>query len=364
MAHLTIQFAKYIYDYSIETRRPARGPLFHRWVPNGRSDALVLNLPGGVVSMWFERRGKTTGIGYIEYDHKSAEFDVELMARQALLDGGALFGEVSLTGLTDAEYQAVVENRVGSEDFVSLGKRVVQDYVDPSILMLTQLLRDVYGQYWLKVQDAFDSRRYSLGHHCHLLEMKWQAPDKSWHEFVPNEPTHAVIYARATFNRKYPEYLSSQTWSQIQRLLDAGYTPPLASVIAQYAHRLADQGFLRQALVEAVTAVELAIDHRLKSGNSPLANSIRGFEKLPLDACLVISAANLSISADTLSEALRCITIRNKAVHEGVDPPPTATTALNALLETISHLLGEPRIQFPSAWTGNEVRAREEDWEQ
>ena len=364
MAQLTIRFAKYIYDYSTDIRRPARGPIFHRWLPDGQTDALVLKMPGGNVSMWFERRGKMTGVGYIEYDDKSADFDVDRMARQALLDGGALFGELTLTALTDAEYQAVLEERIGSEEYVTLGKRVVKDYLDPSIRRLTQLLREVFGQYWLGAHQAYDSRHYSLGHHCYLLGVKWLASDKTLHDFIPNARTHAILTATYTLGRKYPEYLSQQSWGQVRQLLETSYTPPLAAVIAQSAHRLADQGFLRQALVEAVTAADLAIEHRLKSGGSPLAESIGGFENLPLSACLVIAAANVPIPANTLTEAIRCIKIRNEVVHEGTDPPPTTSTALDSLLETISQLLGEPRIQYPSAWTGNELRVRPEDWEQ
>src|SRR5207244_2434575 len=164
-----------------------------RWLPNGRADALTRVAPGGTISLWFERRGKVSGIGYIEYSDRGAEFDAERMERQALLDAGPLFGELALAAVSEAEHEAVTQGRTDSVEYVTLGKRVVQEYIDPAIHALAQLLRDVFGQHWLRVPDGFDSRRYSLGQHSHLLDMYWQAADKSWHEFLPNERTHVPI---------------------------------------------------------------------------------------------------------------------------------------------------------------------------
>ncbi|NNM70530.1 MAG: hypothetical protein HKM00_11325, partial [Gallionella sp.] len=71
------------------------GPLFHRFVPNGRNDAVFLTPFGDPyeIRVWFERSAKLVN-GFLKWERNGSQFDESIMRRQAKLDGGPLRGEM------------------------------------------------------------------------------------------------------------------------------------------------------------------------------------------------------------------------------------------------------------------------------
>ena len=72
------------------------GVLFHRWLPDGMSDALTLkpnkeDYGDITTNLWFERRGYLKD-GFIKYDHVRKEVDPVVMEKQGLLVAGPLYG--------------------------------------------------------------------------------------------------------------------------------------------------------------------------------------------------------------------------------------------------------------------------------
>jgi hypothetical protein len=355
---LSIRFATWI-AHGFAGR--AHGPLFHRWLPDGPKNALRLGSPDSGIAIWFERCGFRDR-GFIEFDKDRREIDPGDMERQAILDAGPLRGELLLRDLTAGEFEAVSSNRVGDADYINVGKRAAKR-IDSVLASLTQILRAQYGQYWIEPAHAFDSRRYSLGQHFHLMSATWSTDGTTWHDFRPNDPANAEITLRAG-NAPYGELLTRQDWDNLQDLLSNEFQPELAAALAARAHELADADLHRHALIEAVSAVEAAIETRLRSelhADEGFLKSVQSFWELPLPARLVAVGASL-LTPDDLRGALKAIKHRNAIIHEGEETLNTRAE-VRGLLRVVRALLPGPRLKFGSARLGNEMRANASDWE-
>lgn len=150
-----------------------------------------------------------------------------------------------------------------------------------------------------------------------------------------------------------------------------GFEPTLASVILIQAHRLLDQGNLRYALIEGVSAVELALSEFMRKkllASSSLREFTSEFENLSFKAKVITVATALGkIPMQDIENIIKAYNMRNKIVHEGWSPADSELTEvvrnLFSLLRTTALLLGGPRFKFLSANTGNTLR-NPEQWEQ
>lgn len=211
MARLSIQFGAWLNSHEY---RP-NGPLFHRWLPNGRQDPLSLSSPTNEwkLEFWFERCGFRDR-SFIKFDDKRREVDPEVMKRQAVLDAGAVRGELRFAELDDDTLAAVGNDKVGSDLYVALGS-MARRIIDSELVKLTRLLRVQYGQYWIEQFQPFDSRRYSLGEHFARLSARWSSDDENWKKFIPNKPELAPIFVR-TGGEPYDQLLTQSDWPKLQ----------------------------------------------------------------------------------------------------------------------------------------------------
>src|SRR5437867_819923 len=156
---LFLRFTVHLDNYEIDKLVRPKGPLFHRWLPDGRADAIIVPTEDkrNRVELWFERKGYVNTGGFIRYDGKRAEVDVEVMKLQGHLDGGQLWGECQYAHATTSELDAIRQDREGSDDYVELAKRVV-DFLYAPLSAFIDLLRIQYGKYWLPVLQPWDSR--------------------------------------------------------------------------------------------------------------------------------------------------------------------------------------------------------------
>jgi hypothetical protein len=93
MATLLLKFGVLLENYNIEEFDRHKGPLFHRWLPDGEKDAILVDVPDPTAELkvWFERRGFVDD-RWIRFDYSRPEIDPEIMERQAILDAGPLRG--------------------------------------------------------------------------------------------------------------------------------------------------------------------------------------------------------------------------------------------------------------------------------
>jgi hypothetical protein len=283
------------------------------------------------------------------------------MERQAKLDTGPLLGEARFNNVTDAELEAVQDDRVGSEEYITLGKRLVE-FLYPTLSNFISILRTQYGQYWLRELEPWNSRKQSLGQYCSTtLGLKWRDEnEKQWKPFRPTElQQHLTL--RVPRGRGWAEYLTKDDWEQLASSFDPDRAPSLAAIILGKAYEFCDNEELRQAFVEGVTALELALNEfaRRKQIDGPLSRQELG-RVLKLQVREKFSATALMsdwVSKSAIEETLKAINIRNEIVHDGYTPEPSDEHVLRTLFQTITAFLHGDEYKFPVLIAGNRLEA-------
>jgi hypothetical protein len=358
MGKLLLDFVVQLKDNDQPYPFDHNGPLFHRWLPDGEIDAIVLNTgdPSVELKVSVERRGFVDSSGHVRFDWERKDIDPTVVARQAVLEGGYLVGWLTIEVSND-ELESLRTLPMGSAAFEAFGKRVVK-LIYPQVSKLIELLRTNYGQYWLKELDKWDSRKRSLGSYCAGLGVRWSHDGgKTWSNFIPNK---RVSKSSATISLPRDEdfrceLLTKEDWLGLSDVINSTYQPSLAASLVIRAYQLLDQGHLRQAFIEGVTALEVALDDyvRQKRGTSPtLAGYIEQFQALPLPVKVASVAVISGIVAD-VDATVAAYKIRNEVVHEGKHPSDTDESKLSALLGTAAALIPGPSFRFPRHHTQN-----------
>jgi len=352
--------------------RNFEGPLFHKWLPDDEKDALVLDTgtENAVLKVWFERRGFLEG-GLIKYDVTRKEVNPTVIPTQAALTAGSLFGSMEIQGLTEEEVTPIRENKIGDASYVALGDQVVNKLIYPSVSRFINTLRGKYGQYWIRELHKWDSRNETLGAYCRFLLLKWSLDEgATWSDFIPDEPSAYTTWVVGTVE-SFRKYLTQEDWKDLAQLSNQKYEPPLASIFLSRASQLLDEEDYKYALIEGITALELAVSEAIKpklQADDKLVNAIQRFWTLPIGTQVII-VATLSgrISQENLSHSLQAIEIsnyiRNQAIHEGKIPKDEMKVHISGLLNTVAALLFGPNYKLPSARLGNRIMTVEE-WDQ
>ena len=358
---LYLSFAVSLKNYTIPEIVQPNGPLFHRWLPDGRTDAVSVPTADerDRLVFWFDRRGYVAA-DFIRYDNARQEVDPEVMKRQGHLDAGPLRGEAQYAHATSAELEALREDRQGSDEYIALGKRVI-DFLYPPLAVFIDLLRCQYGQYWLPELQPWDSRTQSIGSFCHSsIFLRWREnEDQGWREFLPTERTGTIRVPRLP-GRGFGEYLTETDWKYLQKTFDPNAGISLALRLLGRAHELGDSGHVAEAFIQLVTGAELAIEHfltmRVSGFSKEMASSKQSFSTLPLKTRLTVLVTAASLAPQvTLEKALQAIDLRNEIVHQGKQPQDPDGTMFLALMQCAKALLGLKELKTPVLYPVNEL---------
>src|SRR6185437_8791719 len=171
--------------------------------------------------------------------------------------------------------------------------------IQPPVSRLIHILRTHYGQYWIDELQEWDSRKQSLGSYLSApIQSKWSLDSgMRWARLMPTqEEQHIEI--RLAAKPGYGEFLTKDDWQEISRVVASDYEPSFASVILARTHRLLDQGEINQALIEGVTAVEVALSDFMRAkvaANKLLADKVQSFWNIPLPAQIISVVATLGV---------------------------------------------------------------------
>ena len=362
---LFLSFTLHLENYEIDKHVRPKGPTFHRWLPEGRADAVTVPLEDkrNRIELWFERRGYVDR-GFIRYSGKRSEVDVEVMKCQGRLDGGQLWGEGEFASITTSELDAVRQDQKNSDEYIALAKRVI-GFLYPPVSAFINLLRTQYGQYWLNELQPWDSRTQSLGSYCSAtLWLQWrEREDQLWRDFRPTELSCTISASRLP-GRAFGEYLTEKDWRRIQTTFNPKESTPLALGLIGRAHELWDKGHLREAFVQAATATELAVEYfvaKRKNGQSSLVGlPEQQLFNLPLKTQIwILAIASSHVPQATLDNAVTAIELRNDIVHKGKQPNSAHGQLLQSLLECAKAFLGLDELKMPVLTTTNESTGAE-----
>jgi len=274
------------------------------------------------------------------------------MSEQGVLHAGAVFGELKTT-VNDKELLALREQKMGTHEYLSLAEKLAQQLMYPTFARFLDICRTNFGQYWIKQLEAWDSRKTSLGLYCQSLHLQWSSDDgKSWTAFLPNEPV-LVVKSEGYKSSNQLQYISHESWDRLVKATVGGYKPTVAATTLSLAHEFMDKGDLRQAFIEGVSALEVAIESYFEANLDPeLRKSMAQFLEINLPA-RVVSAATLvgGNSKVDLGMLLEAIKVRNRIVHDGWDPSRDAGAIekLHELLKGAALFISGPGFLFPSS---------------
>jgi hypothetical protein len=255
---LKLKFGINLEDYQYSKLALHHGPLFHKWLPNGEKDSIRLESGDTNVDIkiWFEQRGYMDN-GLIEFSYDRREINPEIISTQAILDAGPLMGMLEIRGISEEEVIPLRKNMIGDYRYIALGKIIVNNWIYPSVFRFLNILRTNYGQYWIREIKEWDSRKESLGSYCRMLNLNWSLDeDTNWKTFQPEK---SVLKLEIVLNKDFSEYLTEKDWIDLSKIVQEKYDPPLSVFQLMRAHQLSDEGNLKHAFIEGVSALEIAL---------------------------------------------------------------------------------------------------------
>ncbi len=332
------------------------GAAFHRWLPNGRADAIELGTghPGSHLHVWFKRWGRVIErdngtLAEVVYVPNVAELTDEAVAMQGRLSSGPLLGELSTAAWSAVERAAVQEGAIGNDTYIALAKRVLEVLVPPLQRLIGSLQTD-HGQYWLRDLETWDARKSSIGNYCRSLQLSHSLDGgQSWREFTPSENVISLkgsysglaVYRRA--------HLSRDDWFGLPALAKSFPLDSPALELIGNARELEDlRSDLRTAVVHTATAAEVAVSEFLSrdaDGKRYLLAVIPGFENLTAEAKFsIIGAALVRVPHDILVASAPAWDFRHRIVHKGWRPREddrlAVSRAVASLQQATAALLG------------------------
>lgn len=343
------------------------GPLFHRWLPNGKSDSLTIQSDSSsTLDFWFERFGyvpnKGLGSGFLKFDYNKREVDPDIVSRQAVIDGGPLFGMLEINNISQCEFDAITNKKTGDNNYKKIGKHIVNNVIAPNVKKIIDTLKLTYGQYWIQHLPNWDSRTYSLGNYCYtFLSLKWsQDKGETWHNFVPDNSNAIHINVESGSNVG-EEYITPKDWKDINDILQEDHQPSFAAHVLNKAYILKDRNEIKYAFIEATTALELAIEEFIEkklNHNERLLKQINGIWNLSMPAKATLIGGMIdNVSTEEIQDTIKGIEIRNEITHEAKPLPKDAEKKLETMINTIAKIIGPPIMKFPGLNTGNTLTA-------
>lgn len=334
-------------------------PLFHRWLPNGTVDAItLLENDTEKVWVWFERKGYIDG-SFIRYteDADKQNFEITHMTRQAKLNAGHLRCRAELSDCTTEEFEALSKETIDEATFKKLGKRIAK-LVPFTVGTFVDLLRVRFGQYWIEPVPKWDSTSVNLEGFLSGTLPTWYSVDNgiTLKRFKFGQAQISTV-VHAASKRDYEELLTEADWTSLRSVAASQPTPSIAETLLIAASEFRDRGQYRQAIVEAATALELAIGECLRRHAGALETQCRAFYNLPLPAQTVVLLTTTMVAThDETKNVTDLIATRNKIVHEGFDPG-FDSRSFQLVLGVIARLLGNTTHKFPSVHLGNQLDA-------
>lgn len=237
---------------------------FHRWLPNGRDDAIEYESADKKVkiALWFERHGYIRD-KFIEFELDRHEVPDAVMDRQMRLESGPLYGYVTVSDVPLGVAEAVRDEHKGDAEYVAFAKSLVKSHVQPLLSRFSNVVKHYFGQYWIRDFSQWDSRCESIGNYCDDLGMRASIDGgTTWHPFIADAHPRTFTANVLLPNPINRSLIDRDDWEFLKRSLNDVPESTLALQVLRYGHELLDQGNLRHSLVEVVTALEIGTGQR------------------------------------------------------------------------------------------------------
>lgn len=357
MKKISLEFQVDIIDSEIKKELHIHGPLFHRWLPDGEKDKIILARTKNdiEISVWFNRYGVVIR-KFCIYNPKKKEIKESIMRKQGKLEAGRLFVRCDNIQVSNVTFDLLKRNTIDHDGYKKIGKDIAKEVI-PQVNVFINTLKINYGQYWLTPIKEYDSRIESIGNYWSFKFAHWKTPrQKKWTRFTPDNEPQCIDWVMN--DKIYTAYLTKSDWENIGKTIKHNNIDEAAEVLLN-SYKLIESDNIKYAFLEATLALELALSgyyNNKYKGQQNVLKQTKQFFDLSLSAKMVVAAASFDIDDPTLiDDAIKAIKIRNKIAHEGYLPKQPDKAKLMSLLDIVNIILPEPKVRKVELTTGNSI---------
>jgi len=301
---------------------------FSRWLP-GEKEAITYTKDGFTVRYWTdfdclddlareiteERLSKIVGVK-VEKIQTLVDFVLENEKLEKLAEHYA--------AMTDYSYKKEIERRFGEdtlEEYYSIG-RTTYTAVMRGLNRIIGYIRSTKGQYWLEdypiLDKNYDSELRKSETQIRFNDGKWIELRSEW----------VIEYTVTVPNEQ--RCVAEEDWCAIQEFVQSQRREPIVGHLLSIAEKLSREGYRRAALIEAVSAMEVALHEfgsqaieskptQCKDINTGFLNLKRHLEHLgmtcSINYLLPLILEESEASHEIFGQCQKAIEERNNVVH-------------------------------------------------
>jgi len=303
------------------------GPIFYQQYPKSENEAIQLYSDNNtIIKVWFE----STRHVYPQSSNDKNNLE------SVPIYGGPLLGKLIYKEISDDITNRLLDNTTGKvSEYEKFGKQVLQEIIPP-ISKFIDILRNIYGQFWINKFIEWDSRTQTVYDFCYKLNMKWSFDNKNWYEFIPSKNTATHLVFECNTDLQYRQFLNYHDWFSIPKIMESEIPLPLSIEFLAESHLFEDSEEIRFSYIIAVTALERAIIELIHTKMKNYLKILNKFIDENNKTKLIVISKLINIPQDDLSKSLEALDIRNTIIHDGILKDANHYEILHGLFRTIS----------------------------
>jgi hypothetical protein len=364
------------------------GVKFHRHLPNGEESAIKIatSNPDASLSIFFPAldyyewsnnpksdRDTILGeneIGFFDGNLMKYKENPELISEIGIAESGVLFGRLELENLTETESNCIIQGQIGDKEYIALCKKIA-NLIQSSIKSFLRIIQSYYGQYWIRIPEAWDSRRMSLSMYFKgpFKLFEWDLDGVKGNEFLPDEKVVKLPSLTGSFRSEISkEYITKSDWGDIEKISASNFPDSLFIDIFANTMRMLNLGYKKYAIIEFVSLLEISVDSYVKNKSSIFGEKARKdlqqfFTLSNNQKISIISVISDQFSTVEYQNILELVEIRNRLVHEGhVVILDNVEEKIKLSIKALSRLIYGREFKIPRMNSAN-VYMSDEEWD-
>lgn len=251
---------------------------FAAWLPERQGEAIVVKEGNLIFKLWFDR--SSIDIYSITHTRTKNPHIARRLSQLYGLDTGEYFtpmqvkialGVITVQDISPKLKDYILSRTPDKEVYQSdlriqhlgLAEKVVQITID-TYNQIVQYIRNYLGQYW--VQEI--SRWKSIDQQCWRFDYRVLSSDNVFVPFCPRaDKAHIKFELQAKPASDHKRYIDAEQWSSLKVFVEEGKRTLRYRALLADAEEIAADGHSRAAIVEAVAALEVALDQFAQSPN-------------------------------------------------------------------------------------------------
>jgi hypothetical protein len=306
---------------------------FYRWLPNNlKKDILVRKVENRIISLWLDKNC----IGSVSRPNEEEIKNwVNILINKVYVDVNIIGVPNKISNFIynerDSPKQSHYGIKPGEKDYdklkdiyKDLGEKVLQSALEIYNRFIS-FARNEKGQYWLRERQFDKNRIRSMNIEFYS---KVRSTDYDWVRWCPPATDNIIIYVKDNESS-----IREDEWKQIKRFIKGNSRSNLVLELLANAQSLLDSNHRRSAIIESISALEVAVSRFVKTPNisSVLPPDQAGrfyvqglkktFEEIHLlstiEYVMPLLFSSEIFPTEILNQTIEAIKARNSVVHHG-----------------------------------------------